>query len=348
MFEFKKSKSSDKVLTEKEIQQKLYGRYLNNKNAVAGASEGYSRPAQRSAAAVQAAPALFPESQADQPAATRPSELVSEPRPAEKAPEKKDLFTEHAEKQTLRDKFQASESQSLRSVYKTKTVKPAQQTPVRPNIQLPKLPWKAILNGLTAAAAAFFRVFFNIFFALGRVVDFRKEGVRTGLAWGSGVVLLVLLLAAVHGLNSKREQAMKSAVPKAPKAVQAKKTAAPSEAPKAALPAAESTPTPLSPAESESAAEPAVEKPKASKGRFVIQVATYVIRDDANRLLEDMKKTESRSFVKGLSRSSGKTYYSVFIGRFENYQEAQTALAQFKKTDISRSFKDAFIRTLES
>ena len=337
MFEFKKNKSSDKVLTEKEIQQKLYGRFLNSKNTAAGAAETYLRPSGRSAAA------LFPEETVEEQPQIRPSDLVSEPRPAEKKPVPKDA---------LREKFQTSESELLRTVQKPKLAKPVFQ-PVLPKIKLPALPWKTLLSGIAGGLTAVFRTAFSGIFALGRVVDFRREGVRTGLAWGSGIVVLVLLLAAIHGLNSKREYAMKTA-PQTPKKTAVK--IAPAKKTVPVIPAAaeieiqNAEPTADS-ALSAAETKPTLQKEAAadvSKGRFVIQVATYVIRDDANRLAEDLKKTQTRGFVKGLSRASGKTYYSVFLGRFENYQAAQDALAKFKKTDLSRSFKDAFMRTLDS
>ena len=88
--------------------------------------------------------------------------------------------------------------------------------------------------------------------------------------------------------------------------------------------------------------------PVVSKGHFVIQVATFVIKDDATRLMEDLKKSEARVFIKGMTRASGKTYYSVFIGRFKNYQEAQQALAKFQKKASAKTFTDAFIRTLNN
>ena len=51
-------------------------------------------------------------------------------------------------------------------------------------------------------------------------------------------------------------------------------------------------------------------------------------------------------FVKSLSRPSGKVYYSLFLGRFKSYSEAQRQFESFKKLEASRPFKDAFIRTL--
>jgi len=358
MFDFKKGKASDKVLSEQEIQQKLYGRFLSNKNTVAGASEGYTKPAPKSpSASASSAAVLFPEDTAEElNFNTQSSELISDARPAEKKIERKEPAAA-APKEVFRERFQTAEADLLKTVRSKPgaTKLPFQQS--IPKLRLPKVPLQPVLAALGNAGAAFFNTVFGFFFAIGRVVDFRKEGVRTGLAWGSGVVMLVLLLAAIQGLNSRREIAMKTSVPKAPKKISAK------AAPKiAALPVLETSEerdggtaviaarndTPLTPAKKETVAEKKSAAADVSNGRFVIQVATYVIRDDANRLLKDLQKIETKSFVKGLSRSSGKTYYSVFLGRFESFQAGQQALAKFKKSDLSRSFKDAFIRTLEA
>jgi len=356
MFDFKKGKASDKVLSEQEIQQKLYGRFLTNKNSVAGASESYTRPTAPKASATSSSSAavLFPEETTEElnRADSLQQELISEVRAPEKKNERKD-FTSLPNKEALRERFQNTENDLLKASRNKSSASKVSFQRVIPKLDLPKIPFQSIFSAVSNAAAVFFNAVFGFFFMIGRVVDFRKEGVRTGLAWGSGVVMLVLLLAAIQGLNSKREIAMKTSVPKAPKKISAKANVQKALVP--ALPVldgqnadtdvADRNAKPLTPVQDKK------ETPKkaaaASKGRFVIQVATYVIRDDANRLLGDLQKIEPKSFVKGLSRSSGKTYYSVFLGRFESFQEGQQALAQFKKSDLSRSFKDAFIRTLE-
>lgn len=359
MFDFKKGKSSDKVLSEQEIQQKLYGRFLTNKNSIAGASESYTRPAVKSASPSSSSAALlFPEETADDSAVeNRPSELISEARPAEKREDLREPAAAASPKEVYRERLQNAEQDFLKAARGRVSAPKVSFQRVLPKVQLPKLPLRQVFDSMLNGIAVFFNAIFGLLFSIGRVVDFRREGVRSGLAWGSGVVALVLLLAAIQGLNSKREIAMKTAVPKAPKKVSAKAEVRKSipvslESGTARVVAplvADRNDSPLTPA-----AEKAVpiNKPEtaatASKGRFVIQVATYVIRDDAERLLKDIQKIEAKAFVKGLSRSSGKTYYSVFLGRFESFKDGQQALAAFKKTDLSKSFKDAFIRTLEA
>jgi len=357
MFEFKKSKTSEKVLTEQEIQQKLYGRFLSNKSTVAGASESYARPASSPKQSSGSSVVIAPENHHAAPSVSQPDfekapDLSQEHRVTERPVTHKPSET----KEQPRDLFQTpvSERPKVERPNPIKLQKPNEKR--SSSYSVPKLPVGKVLAGLGMALGTFLGSVTNAFFYIGKLIDFRREGVRTGLAWGSGVVLLVLLLAAIHGLNSKREVAMKSAVNKSAvksevqkKADKLKAVAAESVTAKDAVKTAIKEETPLSAVtditESETK-EPVTAKESISQGRFVIQVATYVIKDDAERLLGDMQKIGLNSFVKTQARSSGKTYYSVLIGRFENFQQAQQELAKFKKMDISRSFKDAFIRTI--
>jgi len=81
--------------------------------------------------------------------------------------------------------------------------------------------------------------------------------------------------------------------------------------------------------------------------RYVIQVATYSNSADADRIVESLKGEGAAAFSKSLTRPSGKVYYSVFIGRYSNFEQAQQNLESFRKKDASKSFQDAFIRTLD-
>ena len=80
---------------------------------------------------------------------------------------------------------------------------------------------------------------------------------------------------------------------------------------------------------------------------LAIQVCTYAAEEDATHLAERIRQENLNAFVKKTKRSTSKIYYTVFIGRFKDYQEAQKTLSQFRKKEISRNFQDAFIRTLE-
>lgn len=78
----------------------------------------------------------------------------------------------------------------------------------------------------------------------------------------------------------------------------------------------------------------------------VIQVATFATQEDASNLVEKFKAAGFSSFLKSVSRSGGRVYYCVFIGKFQTQQEAENKLAEFKKQEVARSFQDAFVRSL--
>ncbi len=88
--------------------------------------------------------------------------------------------------------------------------------------------------------------------------------------------------------------------------------------------------------------------PETVAGKHVIQVATYAVLDDANRLIEGINQAGFNAFFKKQSRSStGHTFYPVYLGRFESSSAAQQTLNKFRKASVARPFQDAFVRTLE-
>ena len=85
---------------------------------------------------------------------------------------------------------------------------------------------------------------------------------------------------------------------------------------------------------------------EASQKGIVIQVATFAMEQDAQKLASRLKQEQLRSFVRSLSRQGGRAYYCVFIGNFKTHREAEAMLGEFRKREIAKSFKDAFIRSL--
>ena len=79
---------------------------------------------------------------------------------------------------------------------------------------------------------------------------------------------------------------------------------------------------------------------------YAIQVATFAAREDADRLVTRLGEAQLDAFVKPLSRVGGRTYYCVFTGRFKTFQKAQKALELFRKKSIGQSFRDAFVRSI--
>ena len=83
------------------------------------------------------------------------------------------------------------------------------------------------------------------------------------------------------------------------------------------------------------------------QGQFAIQVATYVLKSDADHIAESLSKKGWPSFVRGVPRAGGRIFYSVYLGRYQTFLESQQELSKFKKSEFSETFKDAFIRTLK-
>jgi cell division septation protein DedD len=167
---------------------------------------------------------------------------------------------------------------------------------------------------------------------------------QTLLAWGGGIVFIVLVFGGIHYLNGMREAAMKNPPPQStlpPLSSDSLSASTPSEE------TTKSAPVPAPDDDKTNSAQIQAEAAKAGEGRFVIQVATYVNEKDAKRVSDELEaKSQMASFVRELGRSGGKVYYAVFLGRFPDYKTAQTALAKFQKGEAAKSFPDAFIRTL--
>lgn len=334
LFGTKKGNENMRTLTEKEIQDKLYGKYRSSQNLL----------------------------EEEVPVSdVKPEALASGHHPA-------DLFqtkSSSAEKKEGPVTSSASASFSPGTKNQKKfTVKHVEQ--------------KNSGAGLLKILGVIFNILKSIFSAFGKVlqvlassianfflsVDFRKPEVKKAVSWIGGLCILFAIFLGIHFLNVQREAAMK--VPH--KHVAVKKEPAKKEA--SAAPATEDTDNSLSKPQSDAtqvqepsqskdskpasaraskSANPVKERVSGKaegKGTFVIQVATFAIEGDASRLVDQLKEEKLNAFSKPLSRSGGRTYYCVFIGRFLSYGAAQGKLSEFRKKAISKSFQDSFIRPL--
>lgn len=188
-------------------------------------------------------------------------------------------------------------------------------------------------------------------------VDFKNPRVRRIFSWTLGIGILVFLFVGIHVLNLKREVAMKH--PKkvsVTKPVKKKKDIIPQQVAAQTIASDSSAESALTASETgasldsssaayTSASDASVQTPAVQKGQ-VIQIATFAILSDAEKLVGKLKLEGWPCFAKPLVRSGGKTYFCVFLGAFKTYQEAEIKLAEFKKKEISKSFQDAFIRSL--
>lgn len=362
---FNKKKKGDhlKPLSEKEIQDKLYGVFQAANGQAGGAAlpvKNASVPA-ASAVSVEETPTspapppdLFKAAEASEPqsvpaaaASTKtesPLPAVSE-RPSEKISEKA-LVLELKNERRLRD-YQmrmlewADEDTPKPSVaVKIK----ARHTPQPSSVASSK----PFLKTAQESAATFFPKMLQSL----KEIDLNDPKNRQLMYWGGAFLFLLIVLVGINSLNVKREEAMKMPRKKivVVEDVPSVNESAPENKQKSvrgvgrteAAPSAEQAPAPAQNEPSKTK----VDKPIAGAAvNYEIQVATYAMQADAERLVSRFRDEKWPAFLKALNRSSGKLYYCVFLGPFSDYEGADKTLKDFKKKESSGPFQDAFIRS---
>lgn len=213
--------------------------------------------------------------------------------------------------------------------------------------------------GVFVVAVAFFLRLLQSF-------DLRKPAVRRVIYWVAGAAALFSIFMGIHLLNVRREEAMKAppkaesravkkeaAAQKAAAAETKKAATVPAKASEALRPASTQTSsTAAAKNEQAQAAVPVKETEAAvstagAAGRYVIQIATFAGPNDAERVQKTLKAAELPVFVKALTRPSGRVYYSVFMGRYASFDDAQEGFDLFRKNESAKGFQDAFIRTID-
>ena len=81
---------------------------------------------------------------------------------------------------------------------------------------------------------------------------------------------------------------------------------------------------------------------------FSVQVCTYRLESDAQRLTERLQTENFSAFYQPSAsrRDRNPKFYVVYVSREATYQDAQLALNKFKQSSISKEFPDAYIRKL--
>lgn len=340
LFETKKKNTEAlKTLSEKEIQAKLYGHIRSD-----------FRPAGEEALTFKS------------PAATR-SSAPSLSKSAESSITLSSAATMTATPPKKEGKIKTHSQPSLVSKYQGKAIKTAQNK--RGPFFLNGLKW--VISRLIFWLRWIVSSAWNAF----RVFDFRRPLTQRFVTGGIAALMLVVLFFGIHQLNLKREAAMKEA-PENARKMAAKISAA-------KVQAADQEDQVLSlPVQDEAivfdeSAKPAIASNKVVKtkkkifqkktvlekvpagvtGRedfqgpfYAIQVATFAVREDAGKLVDQFKESGWDAFEKSLTRSGGRLYYCVFVGRFSNRQEAENKLTDFKRREVSKPFQDAFVRAL--
>lgn len=184
---------------------------------------------------------------------------------------------------------------------------------------------------------------------LGRVLaDPKQVALRRFVYWGAAVLAVFFLFWGVNRLNAQREAAM-SVRYTAPVNVLVAQTESQTGAADAAriAPAADrDRPVVITPVvpKSKSSNAPEVQR-RAGQGYYVIQVVTYPSKQDADRVVTAFRNEGLRAFVKENSRPSGRVFYLVLLGGFKSEAEAQSQLSKFRAKEIARPFQDAFIKS---
>lgn len=325
------------TLTEKEIQDKLYGQFRTHQPVVHDEARVLKS---KEAAAALKRDEVFSKSAAP----PRMEEDTRQIRERKKAEERlariSEWADEEAEAVTKASKYgwQQNSGKSFSKNQSPPAVKPASQNIVFSALKIAVVTISGILKIFSAPV-------------------FRS---RNFIYFASAAAFLFVMFLGIHTLNVQRETAMKIPHKAVTPQVLAEKIKASLEKGKPAQPPAVSVSSP-------SAARPAVRetqvtavspeaapvrpaevqaKPAALEAPYVVQIATFASEIDAQNLVESFEGENLPAFTKDLKRAGGKIYYSVFLGRYKNYQEAQRGLGFFRKKVVAKSFQDAFIRTL--
>jgi septal ring-binding cell division protein DamX len=328
----KNAESSSSVLSESEIQKKLYGEFSEGTtHVVTGEREHFKAPAstlpssKESSLEKDAADDLF----------SVQKDVLSESNfaPRHVSPEHKpaDPRPRFASPRDLEKK--AASSATTPSSPDSYTRFPYNRSPEKQRISFPDL-W----NGFFEKTGSLL----NFFLAPEQVA------IRRVFYWGTAVLVVSLLFWGVNALNSQREEAMRVRY-KIPGEVPAKtRTVAPVVV---AKPAVERpvviTPAPVRPAKARLSEGSRVSSIPVS-GPYVIQVVTYPTKQDADQVADTFKREGFRAFVKENTRPSGRLFYLVLLGGFRTEAEAQAQLLKFRAKEVARPFQDAFVRSSRS
>jgi cell division septation protein DedD len=366
LFEKKGKNESVKVLSEKDIQNKLYGKYRTNSDTtfapVIPAPKTAVPSSPKPKESVPGTEDLFLAAGTD---SKTESPIVIKPGGSQEGPVKlpegmvkpKDSGTREQIGKWVREENKVSVSSA--AILKKDDKHPLKKVLVVP--QKAGVSWKpllekilksvgAVLQGLLGLVAGGVRGLVDLLLKFISGIDLSNPRVRQALYWLSVGGVLAVIFFGIHSLNDKREVAMKGP-PKATRATTTHKMVTTPVPPKVET----RTEGELSSEvvkSSESSTDTAHEtvsaatEPASANKVFVVQVATYVNEDDARQVVDRFHRASFAAFVKVQRRAEGKHFYSVFLGPYESFRKAQEDLAKFKKNEVSKPFQDAFIRSV--
>lgn len=90
---------------------------------------------------------------------------------------------------------------------------------------------------------------------------------------------------------------------------------------------------------------PAVPQPPAGQKKFyTIQVIVYEDAVHAEAMIGRLKERKLDAFYRSIKTSRGKERFQVFVGHYKDYAEAQNHLGRYKKSGQLQDFTDSFVR----
>lgn len=316
----KNADTPSSVLSESEIQKKLYGEFSEgSSHVVIGEREPLKEPAP--------APFLPKESSLEKEAAfdlfsaqkEALSESSSSQRPA--SPEQKpvDPASRYVPLHDFEKKPVPSESASSG---------PDRYARFRYNRSQENKgsTFQDLLKGFSGKTGELFRF----------ILDPKQVALRRIFYWGVAILVVFLLFWGVNSLNSQREEAMRARYKIPGETVSVKTSEVVATAP--VNPAAE-RPVVITPAPVKDS------KPVPSVASYVIQVVTYPTQQAADQIVVSFKSEGLRAFVKESARPNGGVFYMVLIGGFRTAAEAKSQLLKFLGQEVARPFQDSFVRT---
>ena len=184
-------------------------------------------------------------------------------------------------------------------------------------------------------------------------LDPKRVLARRYLFWGGAILAVLVLFWGVNALNSQREQAMRTRY-KIPheNVTTPVQAAVPMQAVTTRVEPAKERPVVITPAPIRSKRNKFAERAESANlsgsGSYVIQVVTYPDRQIADQLVTNLGRAQFHAFVEENRRPSGRIFYVVFIGGFRTEATAQAQLAKFRVNDVARPFRDAFVKSRKS
>jgi len=335
---FSKKKNAEdpaSVLSESEIQKKLYGEFsVKTTHAVAGERDHFR----------ESVPSVLPPKESI-PQKEPPQDLFSAPKEVPAAPDllaRKDLPAEPKP-------FDAAPRYvPLHDFEKKSTTAAPASSDVDPYARFRQK--RSPVNKFAAFGTALKEVFSKIVEAFKALGDPRRVALRRFAFWTVIVLAIFFLFWGVNALNSQREEALRTRY-KIPKETSSIPVPSPAPVETAAAPVVTppvERPVVITPAPVKTQTTQDKPSPTQSGGAYVIQVVTYPEKQDAEQIVAALKKEGLRAYAKENTRPSGRVYYVVYIGGFRTEAMAQAELLKFRAKEIARPFQDAFVRSTPS